>query len=276
MEYTIDLNEWKEILLDTLASFIPVLIKALLIFIIGRFLIKRSMKLVKLLFLKKDWDETLEKFAESFIHAVLNIVLIIVLITTLGVQTSSLVAILGAASLAIGLALQGSLSNLAGGVLILLLKPFKVGEVIQAKSVSGTVMEVSLFYTILKTFAGQRVTIPNGQITNDLVTNFSIYENRRMDWSFGIGYEDDIDKAKKILISIFEQEENVLKDPAPVVFLEELADSSLNFRVRAWATLDTYWPIYNSIPEKVKKAFDENGISIPFPQRDVHLYSKQP
>ena len=173
------------------------------------------------------------------------------------------------------MALQGSLSNFAGGVLILLLKPFKVGDFIEAGSYSGTVREIQIFYTYLTTVQNQEIVIPNGDLSNNAVKNYSFHDTRRMDMIYGIGYDDDIDLAKSILERLVNAEERFLKDPAHMIFVEELADSSVNLHIRAWATRADFWDIYNYFPEKVKKAFDAEGVSIPFPQRDVHFYQEK-
>ena len=177
-----------------------------------------------------------------------------------------------AAGLAVGLALQGSLANFAGGVLILIFKPFKVGDVIDAQGFLGSVREITILYTIVDTFDNRRIVIPNGQLSNASLTNLSAYETRRCDMTFGIGYGDDIDKAKAICRRLIEADERALKEPAPVVVVGGLGDSSVDLTVRAWTKSSDLWPFYWDMQERVKKAFDAEGISIPFPQRDVHLY----
>jgi small conductance mechanosensitive channel len=189
-----------------------------------------------------------------------------------GIATTSFVAILGAAGLAIGLALQGSLANFAGGVLILLFKPFKVGDYIEAQGYSGTVNEIQIFNTILKSLDNKTIIIPNGNLSNDCITNYSTEPLRRVDFVFGIGYEDDIKKAKEVLLTIIKSDSRVLKEPEPFVSIGELGDSSVNFTVRVWCNKEAYWDVYFDMFEKVKLEFDKQGISIPFPQRDVHLY----
>jgi len=177
--------------------------------------------------------------------------------------------------LAVGLALQGSLSNFAGGVLILLLKPFKVGDFIDTGSHAGTVREIQIFYTYITTPTNQEIIVPNGDLSNNAVKNFSFHDTRRIDLTFGIGYEDNIDQAKEILMKLITDEEKAMKDPAPMVFIENLNDSSVDFRVRAWSANSDYWDIVNSMSEKVKKSFDSAGVSIPFPQRDIHVYNEK-
>ena len=189
-----------------------------------------------------------------------------------GIETTSFVAILGAAGLAVGLALQGSLANFAGGVLILMFKPFKVGDLIEAQGFIATVKEIQIFNTILKTADNRIVIIPNGSLSNGSMVNINQESTRRVDFVFGIGYEDDIDKAKSILNTLADNDSRVLKDPAKVIVLSELADSSVNFTVRLWAKTEDYWGVYFDMQEAVKKSFDQQGISIPYPQQDVHMH----
>ncbi|MEC9335154.1 MAG: mechanosensitive ion channel domain-containing protein, partial [Pseudomonadota bacterium] len=190
----------------------------------------------------------------------------------IGIETTSFIAVVGAAGLAIGLALQGSLANFAGGVLILIFKPFKVGDTIEAEGHLGSVAEIQILYTVLNTFDNKRIVIPNGSLSNATLINVSVYDKRRCDMTFGIGYDDDIDKAKKVLQRLFEEDERSLTDPAPRICVGGLGDNSVDLMFRPWVATDDLWPYYWDMQEKVKKAFDEEGISIPYPQRDVHLY----
>ena len=190
----------------------------------------------------------------------------------IGIETTSFIAVVGAAGLAIGLALQGSLANFAGGVLILIFKPFKVGDTIEAEGHLGSVSEIQILYTVLNTFDNKRIVIPNGSLSNATLINVSVYDKRRCDMTFGIGYDDDIDKAKKVLQRLFEEDERSLTDPAPRICVGGLGDNSVDLMFRPWVATDDLWPYYWDMQEKVKKAFDEEGISIPYPQRDVHLY----
>ncbi|HAS76051.1 MAG TPA: mechanosensitive ion channel protein MscS, partial [Marinobacter adhaerens] len=216
-------------------------------------------------------DPTLNKFLCGLIGAILKILLLISVASMVGIATTSFIAIIGAAGLAVGLALQGSLANFAGGVLILIFKPFKVGDTIDAQGYLGSVREISILYTIVDTFDNRRIVIPNGQLANASLTNLSAYETRRCDMSFGIGYGDDIDKAKAICKRLIEEDERALKDPEPLVVVGALGESSVDLTVRAWTKSGDLWPFYWDMHEKVKKAFDAEGISIPFPQRDVHM-----
>lgn len=247
---------------------------AIVVLIIGLWLIKRIVSGVRKAMDKRNVDPSLKPFLTSIIGALLKIMLVISVAGMVGVEMTSFVAVLGAAGLAVGLALQGSLSNFAGGVLILLLKPFKVGDFIEANGFSGTVREIQIFYTYVTTTQNQEVVIPNGDLSNNAIKNYSYHETRRIDMTFGIGYSDDIDKAKGILRSIVENDSRILKDKGVDVFVEALADSSVNFHVRCWSSNGDFWDIYNNMNEKVKKAFDADGVSIPFPQRDVHLFQE--
>ncbi|NQY18393.1 mechanosensitive ion channel family protein, partial [Alteromonas sp.] len=204
---------------------------------------------------------------------VLKVMLLISVASMIGIETTSFIAVVGAAGLAIGLALQGSLANFAGGVLILIFKPFRVGDTIEAEGYLGSVAEIQILYTVLNTFDNRRVVIPNGNLSNATLTNVSVYDKRRCDMTFGIGYDDDIDKAKKILQRLFEEDERSLTEPAPRICVGGLGDNSVDLMFRPWVGTDDLWPYYWDMQEKVKKAFDEEGISIPYPQRDVHLYN---
>ena len=266
------INEYLEGMSDLIIVYGGKILLAILVLIIGSFLIKKLKKVIGKALDRKGVDESLKPFLQSVIGALLKIVLFITVASMVGIEMTSFIAILGAAGLAVGLALQGSLSNFAGGVLILLLKPFKVGDFIEGSGYMGTVREIQVFYTFLTTPGNEEVIIPNGDLSNGAVKNFSFHDKRRIDLTFGIGYEDSIDKAKSILENIIKEDEKVLSDPAPDVFINALADSSVNFTVRTWVKSEDYWNVVNSYSEKVKKAFDAEGISIPFPQTDVHLY----
>jgi small conductance mechanosensitive channel len=198
---------------------------------------------------------------------------IIAAIHQLGIQTASLIALLGAAGLAVGLALQGSLSNFAAGVLIVLFRPYKVGDWIEGGGVSGAVEEVQILTTVLKTGDNKRVIIPNSQIMGTTITNYSANETRRVDLVVGVSYSDDLDKVRKELEGLVAADERILKDPAVTIAVSELADSSVNFVLRPWVNTADYWGVYFDLTEAIKKRFDEVGISIPFPQRDVHIHN---
>jgi len=250
----------------------PKLILAILTLIIGLWLINRFVKSTKRHFTAKA-DPTLGSFIGSLLSAVLKGVLLIAVASMIGIETTSFIAVLGAAGLAVGLALQGSLANFAGGVLILMFKPFKVGDLIEAQGHIGSVKDIQIFNTILTTADNRIVIIPNGALSNSSMININQEVTRRVDFVFGIGYSDDIDKAKSILKNLADQDSRVLKDPEAMIVLSELADSSVNFTVRLWVNTADYWGVYFCMHEAVKKAFDEQGISIPFPQQDVHMHT---
>jgi len=249
---------------------LPDLIVAIIILIVGFWIIKFINKLVKKFFDRKDYDPALESFLQSFIKIALKVLLAVLVVTQLGVKTSSLVAMIGAAGLAIGLALQGSLANFAGGVLILLFKPFRVGDWISAQGANGAVKEISIFNTKLNTFGNQIAIIPNGILANGNIINYSAEPNRRENYVVGIGYGSDIKKAKDILLDICAKDERILKDPIPEVYVDGLRDSSVDLTLRFWAPNDVFWPARFDVIEQSKLRFDEAGIEIPFPQRVVH------
>ncbi|OAD90557.1 mechanosensitive ion channel protein [Aequorivita soesokkakensis] len=256
-------------------DFLPNVIGAVLMLLIGLWLIKIINRFIKKFFDKKDYDPTLENFIASLINWGLKIVLFVLVITQLGVESASLVAIIGAAGLAVGLALQGSLANFAGGVLILLIKPFRVGDFISAQGVDGTVKEISIFNTKLTTFGNQLAIIPNGKLSNDNIINYTEEGVRRENLTFGIGYDDDIKLAKEILLNLVNEQETVLKieDKMPMVAVAELGDSSVNFTLRYWAKNEDFWNLRWHILEEGKARLEAAGISIPFPQRDVHHFN---
>jgi len=249
------------------------LLTAAAIFIIGRIAVNFIVSAVRKTLARTKMEETLERFLCNILNAVLMVALVIAAVSALGVETTSLLAILGAAGLAIGLALQGSLSNFASGVLIVAFRPYKVGDFIDAGGVAGTVEEVQIFTTALKTPDNKKIIVPNSQIMNGTITNVSAYPSRRVDLVVGCGYGDDIDKVYSVLNDIVSNHPLVLQDPAPGIALNTLGDSSVNFNVRPWCNSGDYWTVYNEITEQVKRRFDKEGLNIPFPQRDVHVYN---
>ena len=248
------------------------IIAAIAILVIGRIVVGLLTRLVRRLMTKASVDETLTRFVASLTRIALMVIVIIAALGALGVQTTSFVAIIGAAGLAIGFALQGSLANFAAGVMLIVFRPFKAGDYVEAGGSAGVVESVSIFNTILNTPDNRKVIIPNGKVTGDNIVNFSAKEMRRIDLVFGIGYGDDIKKAKDILASILANDSRVLKDPAPTIAVGELADSSVNFVVRPWVKTADYWAVLFDVTEAVKLEFDARGISIPFPQQDVHMH----
>jgi len=244
---------------------------AVIIFIVGKFLVNVITNLVKKLMGKAHVDSILVNFIGSIIKTVLLLFVVIAALDQLGVNTTSLIALIGAAGLAIGLALQGSLQNLASGVMLIIFRPFTAGDFVDAGGAMGVVEEIGIFTTTMRTGDNKEVIVPNGALFGGIITNYSKRDTRRVDMVFGIGYGDDIRKAKDIIAGIIEADERILKDPAPLVAVGELADSSVNFNVRPWVNSADYWGVYFDLNEKIKMAFDDNGISIPFPQMDVHL-----
>lgn len=256
--------------ISLIMTYAPKVLLAVVTLIIGLWLINRFVGVLDNKLGKKD--PTLNKFLCGLISAILKILLLISVASMVGIATTSFIAVIGAAGLAVGLALQGSLGNFAGGVLILIFKPFKVGDTIEAQGYLGAVDEISILYTIVNTFDNRRIVIPNGSLSNATLVNVSIYDKRRCDMTFGISYDDDIDKAKDILKRLMEEDERSLSDPAPRICVGGLGDSSVNLMFRVWVATDDLWPYYWDMQEKVKKAFDAADITIPFPQRDVHMY----
>ena len=251
------------------------LFAAIAIFIIGRWVAKIVVNMVRKALSKTEMEDTLERFLCNILSAVLSVVVLIAAIGALGVETTSLLAALGAAGLAVGLALQGSLSNFASGVLIVMFRPYTVGDFIEAAGIAGTVKEVQIFTTIIHTGDNKKIIVPNSQIMNGIITNYSGNDTRRVDLVVGCGYDDDIDKVYKVLQDIIASDERILKDPAPAIVLTTLADSSVNFNVRPWVNAADYWGVYNGVTEQVKRKFDEAGLNIPYPQTDVHVYKHE-
>ncbi len=251
-------------------AYAPKFVLAIVTLIIGLWLINRFIKVLDSKLGKKD--PTLNSFLCGLIGAVLKIMLLISVASMVGIATTSFIAVIGAAGLAVGLALQGSLGNFAGGVLILIFKPFKVGDTIDAEGFLGAVREITILYTIVDTFDNRRVVIPNGSLSNATLTNVSYYDTRRCDMTFSISYGDDIDKARTVIKRCLNEDQRVLPEPEPRISVGSLGDNSVNIIVRPWTKTDDLWPVYWDMHEKIKKEFDKEGLTIPFPQRDVHMY----
>lgn len=251
------------------------LIKGILVLLIGIQLVRLLARGFRHFLEKRKVDESLKPFLNSIFSNVLLILLALSALATLGIEMTSFVAIIGAAGLAIGLALQGTLQNFAGGVIILTIKPFKVGDFIEGGGHSGTVKEIQIFNTILATVDNVKIVIPNGKLSNDSIKNYSANDTRRVDLVFGIGYDDDIKKAKDILELMIANDGRILQEPVPSVTVASLGDSSVNFNVRPWVQKDDYWAVYWDFQENVKLEFDRHGISIPYPQRDVHIINEK-
>ena len=247
-------------------------IAAIVVFVMGRWIAKGLTKFTKTIMKKRKVDLTIASFVASMVYIILLVFVIMAALGQLGIQTTSFIAIIGAAGLAVGLALQGSLSNFAAGFLMIIFRPFDVGDYIEGAGVSGTVEAIQIFTTQMLTPDNRTVIIPNAALTSGNIINWSAKGTRRVDLVMGIGYGDDIDKAKKIMADILSKDERILEDPAPKVAVVELADSSVNFVVRPWVKVEHYWDVYFDTTEKIKKGFDAQGVTIPFPQRDVHMY----
>jgi len=247
---------------------------ALAIFLIGKFLIKILVRGISKVMQKQGVDKTLETFICNLVRISLMVVVVIAAIGAIGIQTTSFIAIFGAAGLAVGLALQGSLSNFASGVLIVLFRPYRVGDFIEAAGIAGSVEQVQILTTILKTGDNKQIIVPNSQIMDSIITNYSANDTRRVDMVVGVSYDDDLDKVHKTLEELLAADERVLSEPAPLIAVSALADSSVNFVVRPWVKAADYWGVMFEMTEAIKKRFDKEGISFPFPQQDVHIYKQ--
>ena len=253
----------------------PKLLFAILTLVIGLWIVKIITSAVKRGLDRSNTDETLKGFLASIISVLLKIMVYITALGMLGVEMTSFIAILGAAGLAIGLALSGTLQNFAGGVMILLYKPFKKGDFIEAQGHSGTVKEIQIFMTILNTPDNKTILVPNGPLSTDSMINYSTEPTRRVDWTVGIGYGDDVDKAYEVIERLLSGDDRILDDPEPFIAVKELADSSVNFTVRAWVNKSDYWGVFFRLNEEVYKTFDDEGLNIPYPQRDIHVFNEK-
>ncbi|MDT8896426.1 mechanosensitive ion channel [Halomonas sp. I1] len=253
-------------------SFVINLVAAIAIFVIGRWLAKLLHRLVIKAMKRAGTDPLVVTFAGNILSALLMFAVVLAAIGQLGIQTTSLIAVIGAAGLAVGLALQGSLANFAAGVMVVLFRPYRVGDYIEGGGVAGTVEEVQIFNTELSTPDNRRVIVPNGQMLSDAITNYSSHSTRRVDLVVGVGYGDDIDTVRRVLEGVVADDARVLADPAPNIRIGSLGDSSVNWIVRPWVNAADYWDVYWEMTEEIKRRFDREGINIPFPQRDVHVY----
>jgi len=246
-------------------------ITALVIFYVGRIVARFVAKGIRKAMQSQKVDKILESFVSNLAYWAMMMFVIIATINQIGVQTTSLIAIMGAAGLAIGLSLQGSLANFAAGVLIVMFRPYRVGDFVEAAGISGTVVQVQILTTVLKTGDNKQIVVPNGQIMGSIITNYSANDTRRVDLTIGVSYDDDIDKVRSTLQDLIDADERILKDPACLIAVSELADSSVNFTVRIWVNSSDYSAVKYGLTEAIKKRFDKEGISFPYPQRDVHL-----
>ncbi len=256
----------------TAVGLVKNVIVALIIFYVGRMVVSLVVRGLRKFMRKQNIDKTLETFVCNLVRIALLVVVIIAAIGQLGIQTTSFIAIFGAAGLAVGLALQGSLSNFASGVLIVLFRPYKVGDFIEGAGVSGSVENVQIMTTILKTGDNKLVIIPNSKIMGSIITNYSANATRRVDMVIGVSYSDDLDKVRSTIQELVAADDRILDEPACTIAVSALADSSVNFVVRPWVNTPDYWPVMFGLTEAIKKRFDKEGISFPFPQQDVHLY----
>ena len=250
------------------------LVIALVIFVVGRIVARIVQKGIRRLMEAQEVDKILQSFVSNLAYWTLMVFVIIAAINQLGIQTASLIAVMGAAGLAVGLALQGSLSNFAAGVLIVIFRPYRVGDFVEAAGISGSVEQVQILTTILKTGDNKQIIVPNSQIMDSIITNYSANATRRVDMVVGVSYDDDIDKVRATLQALVDADSRILSDPECAITVSALADSSVNFNVRPWVKTEDYWGVMFDLTEAIKKRFDEEGISFPFPQQDVHLYNK--
>jgi small conductance mechanosensitive channel len=270
-----DVNKYADMAQALVTAYGLKIIAAIVIFVIGKWLARVLSRSVGKAMNRAKADQVLVKFVVNLAYAALLAFVVLAALAQLGIQTTSFIAIIGAAGLAIGLALQGSLSNFAAGVMLIIFRPFKVGDYIEAAGTAGSVEEIMIFSTKLKSPDNKQLYIPNGSIIAGTIVNYSAKEQRRVDLVFGCGYGDDIKKAKALLEAIVKENPLVLDEPAPTIGVLELGDSSVNFVVRPWVATSDYWDVHYQITEEVKQRFDEAGISIPFPQRDVHLINNE-
>ena len=259
----------------TVVGFAKNLVLALLIFYIGRWIVGLMVGAMRKVMQKQEVDKTLETFVCNLVRMALLVVVIIAAISKLGIQTASFIAIFGAAGLAIGLALQGSLSNFAAGVLIVMFRPYKVGDFVEAAGIAGVVEQVQILTTILRTGDNKQIIVPNSQIMDSIITNYSANDTRRVDMVVGVSYDDDLDKVRSTIEELVAADDRILDDPACTIAVSALADSSVNFAVRPWVKTADYWGVMFDLTEAIKKRFDQEGISFPFPQQDVHLYKHE-
>lgn len=267
------LSEYQDQLIPLATKYGLKLISIIIVLIIGFWVISMIMKAISRAMEKQEVDPSLAPFIKSLIGTLLKVMLIISAVGMAGVEMTSFIAILGAAGLAVGMALSGTLQNFAGGVMILFFKPFKVGNYIEAQGYSGTVNQIQIFNTILKTPDNKTIIIPNGGLSTGSMINYSTEPKRRVDWTIGIGYGDDTEKARSVMRTMLDNDERILQDPEPFIAVSGLGDSSVNFTVRVWVNAADYWPVFFAFNENVYKTFAKEGLNIPFPQMDVHVHN---
>ena len=257
-----------------IAAFGKDLIVAIVIFVVGRWIARWLARLTERAMEKADADSTLVGFVRSIVYIALLTFVVMAAIAQLGIQTTSFIAVLGAAGFAIGLALQGSLGNFAAGVMMIIFRPFKAGDFVEAAGISGVVEEIKIFTTTLRTGDNKTIIVPNSNITSSIIVNYSAKPTRRVDLTVGVSYSDNLDKVREVISGILAADDRILVDPGPTIAVSELADSSVNFAVRVWVNGSDYWPVFFDLNENIKKRFDEEGISIPFPQQDVYVHQR--
>lgn len=267
----IDYHALLQTLLSESVWIVIKIVIALAIYFIGRWVVRRILKLIDVAMQHRHVDTSLRSFTRNSVSAIFTLLLVLIVVSTLGINVTSLIAVASAATLAIGMALSGTAQNFAGGVMILLMKPYRVGDYISAQGQSGTVREIKLFSTVITTVDNQTIYIPNNSIATAIIDNYSTSDTRRVDWTIGISYGDDVDTARAAILAILAADSRVLGDPAPVVWVAALADSSVNLSARAWVKNADYWNVFFENNEKFYKQLPEKGINFPFPQMDVHV-----
>jgi small conductance mechanosensitive channel len=267
-----DTNTLTETVVGVASNYGPKIVLAIVTLCVGWIVSAWAGSLTRKQLAKRNVDETLRPFLSGLVSIVVKVGVVITAVSTLGVEATSFAAVLAAAALAIGMALSGTLQNFAGGVMLLVFRPFGVGHVIEAQGFKGKVADIQLFQTRLLTPDNRTIYIPNGALSSGALVNFSLEDQRRVDFTFGIGYDDDIEEARRLILQVAASQGKVLTDPEPFVQVSELADSSVNFAVRLWCEADDYWDVFFYMNEEVKKTFDANGVSIPYPQQDVHMH----
>lgn len=267
-----DVSKYSDMVYELMIQFGTKILGFIAVLIIGFWFLGIIMKMIRRVMDKQELSDSLKPFLLGIISALLKALIFISALSMLGIEMTSFVAILGAAGLAVGMALSGTLQNFAGGVMIMIFKPFKVGDVIEAQGYIGGVKEIQIFNTILNTPDNKVIIIPNGGLSTGSMVNYSTEPTRRVDWTVGIGYGDDYDKAKAVMERFIAEDQRILKDPEPFIALHTLADSSVNLTVRAWVNSADYWGVYFDMNEKIYKNFDKEGLNIPYPQMDVHVH----
>ena len=262
-------------IIDLATSLGSRILTAIVVFLIGRWIVKKLNRIVLSIMEKKQVEASLFSFTKSLVSITLNFILIIVIIGVLGIETSSFIALFASAGVAIGMALSGTLQNFAGGIMILIFKPFKVGDVLEAQGQTGTVKEIQIFNTIISTPDNKIIIIPNGGLSTGIMKNYSKEPTRRVDWEFGIAYGDSYEKAKAVIERLLKADSRILSSPTDFIALNSLGESSVNIVVRAWVNAEDYWNVFFSMNEKVYKTFAEENLNIPFPQLDVHLKTSE-